>query len=189
VGKIVGIGAAGLTQMVCIVTVGIVSLLLQIPLQTALLGTSNSIITSVTGASIPFLLLILVYFLLGFTLYSTLFAAAGSLVKRQEEVQSAVQVPMMCMLAGYMVSFVGVYFPDSLWMRILSYIPFLTPTTMLVRIGVGHVAWWEIVLTIGLMIIACFICALISARIYRAAVLLYGQRPGLKGLVRMVRAG
>ena len=58
---------------------------------------------------------------------------------------------------------------------------------MLMRIGAGGASSWEIALTIVLMIIAIFICALISARIYRFGILLYGQRPNLAQLVKLIR--
>ena len=97
VGKIVGIGAAGLTQMVCLVVVGIGALLLQLPLQAALLGANTGGFTQyLSGVSIPFLLLFLVYFLLAYFLYATLFAGLGAMVKRQDEVQSAIQIPFSC---------------------------------------------------------------------------------------------
>src|SRR6266851_2140509 len=136
VGKIVGIGAAGLTQMACIVVVGIGALLLQNPLQAALFGANGGGFTlNITGASITLLLLLLVYFLLGFLLYATLYAAMGALVKRQDEVQNAVAPLTSLLVIGYVVSFFGVYTPDATWMKVISYIPFWTPTTMLVRIG------------------------------------------------------
>ena len=188
VGKIVGIGAAGLAQMTCIVAVGIGALLLQIPLQAALLGANSGGFTlNITGISITLLLLLLVYFLLGFLLYATLYAAMGALVKRQDEVQNAVAPLTSLLVIGYVVSFFGVYTPDATWMRVISYIPFWTPTTMLVRIGANGVAWWEIPFTIALMIIAIFACAWVSARIYRYGVLMYGQRPGLGQLAKLVR--
>jgi ABC-2 type transport system permease protein len=187
-GKIVGIGAAGLTQMVCIVAVGIGALSIQNPLQEAIFGThGGGLNLDITGVSITLLLLLLVYFILGFLLYATLFAAMGALVKRQDEVQSAVQIPMLVLMIGYFISFFGIYSPDATWMRIVSYVPFWTPTTMLARAGAGSVAWWEIVLTIGLMLVAILVCSLISARIYRAGVLMYGQKPGLRQLAKLVR--
>ena len=187
-GKIVGIGAAGLTQMACVVAVGIGALLLQTPLQTALFGANNGGFTlNIASISITFLLLLLIYFLLGFLLYATLYAALGALVKRQDEVQNAVAPLTFLLVFGYVVSFFGVYTPDATWMKVISYIPFWTPTTMLVRIGVSQVAAWEIAMTIALMIVAIFICTLISARIYRFGVLMYGQRPGLRQLTKLVR--
>ena len=91
-GKIIGIGAAGLTQMSAFVIVGISALLIQNPIKAALLGNNSSALNlNITGSSITLLLLLLVYFILGFLLYATLFAALGALVKRQDEVQNAVQ--------------------------------------------------------------------------------------------------
>ena len=132
------------------------------------------------------LVLLLVYFILGFLLYATLFAAVGALVKRQDEVQNAVAPISMLLVAGYIVSFFGIYMPDALWIKVISYVPFWTPTTMLVRIATGGVAPWEIAFTIVLMIVAIIVCAFIAGRIYRAGVLMYGQRPGLGQLVKLV---
>lgn len=190
VGKIIGLGAVGLSQMACFVAVGIGALLLQIPLQAALFGSNAGVLSlSITGATVTLLLLLLVYFILGFLLYATLYAALGALVKRQDEVQNAV-APLTWLLAvGYIVSFFGIYTPDATWMKVISYIPFWTPTTFLVRVAAGGVAWWEIVLTIGLMIVAVFLCSFIAGRIYRFGVLMYGQRPGLGRLIRVVRTG
>ncbi|HEY6539767.1 MAG TPA: ABC transporter permease [Ktedonobacteraceae bacterium] len=188
VGKIVGIGAAGLTQMACVVAVGIGALLLQNPLQTALFGSGSGLLNvNIAGVSITFLLLLLLYFLLGFLLYATLFAALGALVKRQDEVQNAVAPLTFLLVFGYVVSFFGVYTPDATWMRVISYIPFWTPTTMLVRVGVSQVSGWEIALTVAVMLVAIAICAWIAARIYRFGILMYGQRPGLGQLARLVR--
>ncbi len=187
-GKIIGIGAAGLTQMACVVAVGIGALLLQSPLQAALFGANSGGLTlNITSVSITLLLLLLVYFILGFLLYATLFAAMGALVKRQDEVQNAVAPLTFLLVIGYIVSYFGVYSPDATWMKVISYVPFWTPTTMLVRIGASGVAWWEIPFTIALMIVAIFVCAVISARIYRFGVLMYGQRPGLGQLAKLMR--
>ncbi len=184
VGKVVGIGAAGLTQMALVVAVGIGALLLQSPLQTALFG-SNTL--NIISLSITFLILLLVYFILGFLLYATLYAALGALVKRQDEVQNAVTPLTFLAVIGYVVSYFGISNPNATWFKVMSYVPFWTPTMMLTRIGVGGAAWWEIPFTIALMIVAIFVCAWISARIYRYGVLMYGQRPGLGKLIKLVR--
>lgn len=187
VGKIVGIGSAGLAQMTAFVTVGIGALLLQTPLKGALLaGNTGGLNLDITGSSITLLLLLLVYFLLGFLLYASLFAAIGALVKRQEEIQNAVQLPMWLLLVGYLVSFLGIYTPDAPWIKVISYVPFWAPTTMLMRVSNGSVAWWEIVLTIALMLAAIYLCAVLAARIYRFGVLMYGQKAGLRQLVRLL---
>jgi ABC-2 type transport system permease protein len=187
-GKILGIGAAGLSQMTVFVAVGIGALLLQTPIKEALLGSNTGGLNlDITSSSITLLLLLLVYFILGFLLYASLFAAMGALVKRQEEVQNAVQIPMWLFLIGYLASLFGLANPDAIWVTVMSFIPFWTPTMMLMRIAMGNVTWWGIALSIALMMVAIFICTMISARIYRYGVLMYGQKPGMRKLIKLAR--
>ncbi len=189
VGKIVGIGAAGLTQMACLVVVGIGAILLQLPLQAALLGANTGGFTQyLSGVSIPFLLLFLVYFLLAYFLYASLFAGLGAMVKRQDEVQSAIQIPLFLLIISLVLLYVAAFAPDETLTRVLSFVPFFTPVLMLVRLGLGTVAWWEVVVTIALMVATIAACAWIAARLYRYGVLLYGQKPGLRQLARIIRA-
>jgi ABC-2 type transport system permease protein len=189
IGKIVGIGAACLTQMACVVAVGIGALLLQTPLQAALFGTNGGgFIQYLTAISIPYYLFFLIYFLLDFFMYAALYAGLGAMVKRQEEVRSAVMVPSLLIALGYFVLYLGLGFPDSTVVKVLSYIPIFTPTLMLDRLALGTVAWWEVVLTIGLMLTTIFVCIWIAARLYRYGVLMYGQRPGLRQLLKIIRA-
>ena len=187
VGKIVGIGAAGLSQMACLLVVGIGALLLQTPVQAALFGANAGGFTQyLTGISMPFYFLVLVYFLLNFLLYATLFAGLGALVKRQDEVQSVIQVPLMLLIGSFLVVYLGVSFPNATWLKVFSYFPFWIPTLMLARLALGAVAWWEIVVTMALMLVTICACVWFSARLYRYGVLMYGQRPGLGQLVKMV---
>ncbi len=111
----------------------------------------------------------------------------AAMVKRQEEVQSAIMLPQMLMVSGYLLFFLAVFTPDATLTKVLSYIPFWTPWVMLPRIAVGTVVWWEIVVTIVLMLVTICACAWFAARLYRFGVLMYGQRPGLGQLVKLVR--
>jgi ABC-2 type transport system permease protein len=188
VGKIVGIGAAGLSQMVCLVVVGLGALLLQAPLQAVLFGANaGGLALLFTGVFLPLYLLFLVYFLLGFLLYATLFAGLGAMVKRQDEVTSATQIPMMLLISGWIPVIFGFSSPNAPWMKVLSYFPFWTPMLMLVRLALGTVAWWEVVVTVALMLVTISTCAWFAARLYRLGVLMYGQRPSLRQLVKLVR--
>jgi ABC-2 type transport system permease protein len=187
-GKIVGIGAACLTQMGCVVVVGIAGLLLQTPVQAALFGAHAAGLSQyLTGVSIPFYLLFLLYILLAFFLYATLFAGLGAMVRRQEEVQSAVMLPQLLMISGYLLFFFAVFNPDATVTKVLSYIPLWTPWMMMARIARGTVAWWEIVVTIALMLLAIVACTRFAARLYRFGVLMYGQRPSLGHLLKLAR--
>jgi len=185
-GKIVGIGAACLTQMGSLVVVGIAGLLLQTPLQAALFGAkAGGFSLYLTAVSIPFYFLFLIYFLLAFFLYATLFAGLGAMVKRQEEVNSAIMLPTVLIISGYLLFFFTVSSPDATVTRVLSYIPFWTPWLMLMRLALGTVAWWEIVVTIALMLLTILACTWFAARLYRYGVLMYGQRPGLGQLLKL----
>ena len=189
-GKIVGIGLAGLTQLLALVLTVIIMLHIQAPIQIALFGSTSILNVQVTGASITMVLLVLLYFVLGFTLYSTLYAAAGALVDRQEDAQSVSAPISFLFTIGYItsVSLVAVPgVPEAPWFRYMSYVPFWSPTMMLARIGTGNVVWWEIVLTVGLMLLTIPLCAWISARIYRAGVLMYGQRFKSRQLMTIIR--
>lgn len=185
-GKIVGSGAACLTQMGCTVVVGIAALLLQTPLQAALFGAhAGGFGQDLTGVSIPFYLLFLLYVLLAFFLYATLYAGLGAMVRRQEEVQNAIMLPQLLVISGYLLFFLTIASPDTTMTKVLSYIPFWTPILMLMRLAVGTVAWWEIVVTIALMLLAILVCTWFAARLYRYGVLMYGQRPGLGQLLKL----
>lgn len=188
VGKVIGIGAVGLTQMAALTVTGILFLLLQHPLQNALGIGQTGITIALAGVSIPLLLLVFVFFILGFLLYATLFAAVGALVSRQEEVSSAATPLTWLFMIGYIVSLYGATTASAIWFKILSFIPFFTPTVMLVRVGTMSAAPWEIGLSILLMIAGIFVCAWVAARIYRLGILMYGQRPNMKEIIRMIRS-
>ncbi len=187
-GKIVGIGAACLTQMTCLVVVGIGALLLQAPLQAALFGeNAGSFIQYLTSVSVPFYLLFLIYILLAFFLYATLDAGLSAMVKRQDEVQNAVMLPQMLIIIGWFLVYLAVFSPNAAWTKVLSYIPFWTPMLMLVRLALGTVARWEVVVTIALLLVAILACTWFATRLYRHGVLMYGQRPSLRQMVKLVR--
>ncbi|WP_201373864.1 ABC transporter permease [Ktedonobacter robiniae] len=140
-----------------------------------------------TGVLIPFYLLFLIYILLAFFLYTTLFAGLGAMVKRQEEVQNATMLPAMLIFSGWILVYLVVASPNAAWTKILSYIPFWTPMLMLVRLALGTVAWWEIVVTISLMLGTILACTWFASRLYRLGVLMHGQWPGLGQLVKRLR--
>jgi ABC-2 type transport system permease protein len=90
-------------------------------------------------------------------------------------------------MIGYLSSFAGASTPNALWIRIMSYIPFWTPTLMLMRLGAGDVAPWEIALSCVIMLVTTFFCAIIAARIYRSGILMYGQKPTIRQLFKLAR--
>jgi ABC-2 type transport system permease protein len=184
-GKMIGNGAAGLTQYGIILAAVIGGLLAQGPVHRAVVGTASS--EQFGGLSPLVLGAFVVLFVLGFTLYSLLYAALGSLVSRQEDVQSATAPLMVLIMAGYFLSVFGLQAIDDPWVKVASFIPFFSPYLMLARVSSGHVEVWEFALSVALLIVSCVIALFVAARIYSAGVLLYGQRIGLREILKAAR--
>ena len=185
-GKVIGNGAAGLTQYGIILGAVVGGLVAQGPIYRAVQGSSSSS-SAFGGLSVPVLAAFAVLFVLGFLLYSLLYAALGSLVSRQEDVQSATSPLMMLIMVGYFMSIFGLQTIDETWVKIASFIPFFSPYLMLARVSVGQVALWEFGLAVILLIAAIAVALVVAARIYSAGVLLYGQRVGLRQILRAAR--
>ncbi len=183
-GKVIGIGTAGLTQYGIVVGAAVVGLVAQGPVRSALGMSGGAPFAGLT----PWLFVaFLCLFLLGFLLYALLYAALGSLVSRQEDVQSATGPLMMLIFVGYFASIFGLSAIDEPWVVGLSYVPFFSPYLMLARIALGHVAIWEIALVVALMLAASAVALFFAARIYSAGVLLYGQRVSIRKVLSAAR--
>jgi len=137
----------------------------------------------------PILLVYAVFFYLaGFFLYATLFAAVGSIVSRTEDLGQAVMPITMLTLVGFYVAMFGLNQPDSTLIVVCQYIPFFSPFIMFLRIGLAEPAWWEIALSIGILIASILAIGWLSAKIYRVGVLMYGKRPSMKEIFKAMKA-
>ena len=184
-GKVIGNGAAGLTQYGVILGAVVAGLLAQGPIHKAVLGTDSG--TSFGRLSPSVLGAFVILFILGFLLYSLLYAALGSMVSRQEDVQSATSPLMMLIMSGYFMSIFAVQAIDSSWVRVVSVVPFFSPYVMLARVSTGQVEPWEFGLAVVLLLVAIGIALFVAARIYSAGVLLYGQRLSLREIFKAAR--
>jgi ABC-2 type transport system permease protein len=184
-GKVLGNGAAGLTQYGVILGAVVTGLLAQGPIHKLVVG--NDAGAQFGGLSQTVLVAFMVLFVLGFLLYSLLYAALGSLVSRQEDVQSATSPLMTLIMIGYFMSVFGLQAIDETWVKIASFLPFFSPYMMLARVSTGHVEIWEFGLAVLLLLASIVVALFVAARIYSAGVLLYGQRVGLRQLLKMAR--
>lgn len=185
-GKILGAGAAGLTQYLAILVAVMAGLLIQGFVAQRVLGESGaSVLEGVNFmVLIPFTLL----FVPGFLLYCTLYAGFGSLASRQEDVTQVTSPMLFIGMAGYFASFVAMATPDAGWVKLLSLIPFFSPYLLPARyILADNVQPWEWLVAAGLMAIFMAVALWLAARIYSAGVLLYGQRASLRSVWRAVR--
>jgi ABC-2 type transport system permease protein len=191
-GKVIGVGAVALTQYAAIVLVGSVALLVQNPVASAVLGEAGTATALPEGLTLALLLVFGVYGILGFLLYEALYAAAGSLVSRQEDVNTVILPMTLLSTGGYLVgiySAIGLLDIKAGWIVVLSQIPLFSPFMMLGRFATNEAAPWEFIVSVGLLLVFIAGALWLAARIYAAGVLLYGQRPGLRAIVRLVRVG
>ena len=180
IGKIIGIGLVGLTQY------GIWML------SAALLSFLGAKVFAGTGASLPkiptsLLFYFIVYFLLGYFLFATLYAMVGAMVSSEEDAQQ-VQFPVTILIVIPMMVFSLVMNnPNSPASVTLSLIPFFSPTLMMLRIAVDPPPWWQVALSMVLMVATILGAIWVASRIYRVGILMYGKRPSLAELGRWLR--
>ncbi|AIJ23606.1 ABC transporter permease [Amycolatopsis methanolica] len=172
-GKVLGIGAVGLIQMVLIGVVGIVA------------GLATDVLTISVSAAAGTVVWLIVWYLLGFLMYSIVFAGLGALVSRQEDVGGAVTPALFFVIAGYVVGIsVLPSDPGSGLVALLSVIPVFAPTLMPMRLAMGGVAPWEAILSVALVVALIPVLVWLSARIYRNAVLRTGAKVGFREALR-----
>ncbi len=179
-GKILGVGAVGLTQ------VGIWALAAGIFSAGTLVATAGMI----KGVlSVKLLVFFAVYFLLGYVLYSTLCAAVGSMVNSEQEAQQMQFLVMMPMILS-IVFIVNIFqHPSSPIALFGSLFPFTAPLVMFSRIAMQTPSpdWWQIALSIGIMVATIYGMVLLCGRIYRVGILMYGKKPNLQEIMKWIR--
>ena len=194
-GKVVGVGALALTQYIVVFVPASIALLFQGQIAALIFGGSAGGTAGIadalaSGLSIPLLVAFGVFFVLGFALYAALYAGAAALVSRTEDINQIVAPMTLIATAGYLVavySSTGLLDPNSTFVVVMAYIPFFSPYLMLSRVGTGIAGPLEVVIAIALLLVTIPIAIWLAARFYAAGVLMYGQRPSLRLMLRVLR--
>ena len=119
-----------------------------------------------------------VFFLFGFILLASLFAAAGAMVSRQEDIGSTTTPLTMLIMAPY---FLVIFFNDNpTVLAIMSYVPFSAPVGMPMRLFLGEAQWWEPILSLAILIATCIGAIVVGAKIYENSLLRMGARVKLR---------
>ena len=172
VGKILGLSGLGILQM----------------LLWGIIGVGVAMKTGANIFAIENLLLSLVYFVLGYLMYAAIFVAAGSPVTTEQEAQQITSYVSLMLVFPIVLAVPAMQNPDSTLIRILSFIPLLTPAFMVLRIPIQMPETWEILSTIALLIVSSVGMMWVAGKIFRTAILVYGKRPSLPELWRWLRA-
>lgn len=170
-GKILGLSALGLTQIAIWFLIGI-SLV------------SSSLVPAEIFTNVP---MILIYFILGFIFYSSMFVGIGSIVTSEQEAQQITTYLSFLLILPIIFVLPALENPHASYIKILSYIPLTLPSFMMLRLNISPVPLWEILATIMIMVISIYIMIIFSAKVFRIGILSHGKRPSLKELIQWIK--
>ncbi len=185
-GKVLGVGAVGLTQMGIWLVATFVMMRYRVPLMQAFgLQAAPLPMPSVTVGQV---VVLLIFFLLGYTLYSALFAAVGAMVSSEQEAQQA-QMPVVLMLVMSIMFLQPVLLdPDGQLAFTLGLIPVSSPIMMPLRMSTVDVPSWEIGLSILALVAGCYLAVYFAATVYRTGLLMHGKRVTFREVFRWIKA-
>lgn len=183
-GKILGVAAVGLTQYA--IWVALAGLVSAYGVTVASLFRPGASLPSLT---LPWALLpsMIVFFLCGYFLYASLYAAIGAMCSTDQESQQLQTPVTLLLVAGFLLFNIILHDPNSTQSFILSMIPFFAPILMVLRISMQTPPLWQIALSIAISILTTAGIISFSARIYRVGILMYGKRPSLVEVVRWLK--
>jgi len=182
-GKIFGMFIVVIIQVATYVLVAIVNM--NLPHNVETFASFN---INLSDVDTMLLVYSLIYFLTGFFLFATMFAAVGSIVSRTEELGQAVMPITIISLGGFYISIFSISTPDSMLVKITSFIPLFSPFVMPLRLGLADPPVWEVLASIGILLVTIYFAVWVSAKIYRTGVLMYGKRPSWKELRKAMKA-
>jgi ABC-2 type transport system permease protein len=174
-GKILGLGILGLAQIVVIAVAGVAGALAfdLVDIPGDLVGTAVSVVA---------------WFVLGYAFYAAIFAVGASLVSRQEDLGTVLMPTTLVLVAALVVGIQASGNPGGTLARVTSYIPGISPLVMPVRQAAGDVAWWEITLSVVLMLLAIALVVRLGGRIYSGALLRTGGKIKMREALKAQRA-
>ncbi len=176
-GKILGIGAVGLTQYSVWACLAIA---ITLPGAAAVMGMSEGIPHIPAGTIGAFVL----FFLLGYFLYASLYAALSAPFNTEQEAQQFVIIPGMMLILTSTTWFFAFNQPNGTLATVLSFFPFTAPLMMFMRISVQTPPLWQIGLSVTILLLTIWAVAWFAGRIYRVGILMYGKKPTLPEIFR-----
>jgi len=179
-GKLIGVGAVGLTQIAIWLVAG--AILIGTPMAATILTGDFAVhISAVETVLFP------VYFILGYLLYSSLFAGLAATCETEQELQMYMPLAAVPVWLSFSLIMVVINDSNSAWAVAASLFPPTAPIIMFLRMASQIPPVWQFALSIGLLIASIWVVLWISAKLYRVGILMYGKRATLPELVRWLR--
>jgi ABC-2 type transport system permease protein len=179
-GKLIGIGAVGLTQLAIWGVAGVV--IATYPAAMAVMSGQLSIHYSVTEG-----LLFATYFVLGYLLYASLFAGLAASCETEQELQMYTPLAAVPIWLSFSLIWLIINNPTSIWSIAASLFPATAPIVMMLRMGAQTPPAWQFAASIAIMAVSVWAVLWVSARLYRVGILMYGKRATLPELLRWLR--
>ena len=181
-GKVLASCIAGFSQLVLVF--GTAILLYNVNKE----ALSNPLIASIFDIPIELFIYLIVFFVLGFLIYAFMFGAIGSTASKLEDINTSVMPITFLFIIAFMVVMFSMSSGsvDNTAMLVCSYIPFTSPMAMFTRIAMSTVPWYEIAISIGILVASTFGIGILSAKIYRVGVLMYGTSPKISNIIKAV---
>ncbi len=183
-GKIIGVGALGLVQFVIWISTG---LLMAFMGRTGLMGVMFGMTEPLRALPLDSILWFGLFFVLGYFFYASIFAAAGALVSRVEEVSQVVSLLMMFIVVGFFAAYISFLNPNSSFAVTASLIPFTAPMVMFARIVLADPPLLQVAVSVVIMLGSIIIGTWVSSKIYMLGILLYGKRPSIRQVVQLLK--
>ncbi len=172
-GKVLGLSGLGFTQMAFWGLIGV-----AISTQTG-----HLLFNPVDVA------LLVVYFVLGYLFYAAVFITAGAPLNSEQEAQQITSYLTILLVMPMMLALPVMKTPDAPWIKVLSFVPFLTPTMMALRVPIQMPEVWELLLSIVIMVASIVGAMFVAGKVFRIGILSTGKTPGIAELIRWVKAG
>lgn len=182
-GKVLASCIAGLAQLVCIFGSAVLFYNLNREYWSGM-----EIIGAIFDIPPSLFVYMLVFFVLGFLIYAFMYGAVGSTVSKLEDINTAVMPLTLLFIAAFFVVMFSLSSSnmDNTVLKVCSFIPFTSPMSMFTRIAMSTVPTWEIALSVGILAVSVVGVGVLSARIYRLGVMLYGKKPNIAKIIREV---
>ncbi len=180
-GKCLAMGTLGLLQLSVFIIAAALGYTFIVPNDFTISGVPLAL-SSFTPISA---ILILVFFILGYSLYAMINSVCGATVSRIEDLQSAMMPSVLISLISFYAAYMVLFLPDQTIRRVISYIPFTSSFIMPFRLLNETVAALDIVISVVLLLVAIIVVSIVSVRLYSASVMHYGQRLKIRDLFRL----
>ena len=180
-GKVLGIGAAGLTQ------VGVWAI--STPLLLRLASSAFGGFISTMRLPAAFLVLAVVYFILGYLFFAVLSAAVGAVSASSREGQQLITIFTMPLISPLWFMSLLMIFPDNPIWAVLTIIPITAPVLVMLRLGVSDIPAWQLAASMAILVLSIIGMLLLTIKIFRAHLLMYGKRPRLREIIRNLKRG